>query len=149
MAAAAPDPLDAPAFGCSCHRLRKLSRMMTQRYDQALAPAGLNVNQYAILRRAQIQPRTVGELATTLGMERSTLSRDLKHLVAAGWVRLLRDPDDARQRRIEVLPAGAAVITQAEPLWRATQVQVEALMGVDEVGRLHAVLDRVTRKLAA
>ncbi|MGO3127886.1 MAG: MarR family winged helix-turn-helix transcriptional regulator [Luteimonas sp.] len=149
MADAAPDPLDSPAFGCSCHRLRKLSRMMTQRYDQALAPAGLNVNQYAILRRAQIQPRTVGALATTLGMERSTLSRDLKHLVAAGWVRLQPDPDDARQRRIEVLPAGAAVIEQAEPLWRATQVQVEALMGVDEVGRLHAVLDRVTRKLAA
>lgn len=144
-----PESRDAPAFGCSCHRLRKLSRMMTQRYDQALAPAGLNVNQYAILRRAQIQPRTVGALATTLGMERSTLSRDLKHLVAAGWVHLLRDPDDARQRRIDVLPAGAAVLAHAEPLWRAAQVQVEALMGVDEVGRLHAVLDRVTRKLAA
>jgi len=85
----------------------------------------------------------------TLGMERSTLSRDLKHLVAAGWVRLQRDPDDARQRRVEVLPAGDAVLRVAEPLWRAAQVQVEALMGIDDVGRLHAVLDRVTRTLAA
>lgn len=149
MTAVTRHPDDTPAFGCSCHRLRKLSRMMTQRYDQALAPAGVNVNQYAILRRAQIQPRTVGELALTLGMERSTLSRDLKHLVAVGWVRLQRDPDDARQRRIEVLPAGDAVVRAAEPLWRTTQLQIEALMGVDEVGRLHAVLDRVTRKLAA
>jgi len=138
-----------PAFGCSCHRLRKLTRLMTQRYDRALAPAGVNVNQYAILRRAQHQPRTVGALAMTLGMERSTLSRDLKHLVAAGWVRLQRDPDDARQRRVEVLPAGDAVLRVAEPLWRAAQVQVEALMGIDDVGRLHAVLDRVTRTLAA
>jgi len=138
-----------PAFGCSCHRLRKIARLMTQRYDRALAPAGINVNQYAILRHARTQPQTVGALARSLGMERSTLSRDLKHLVAAGWVRLQRDPDDARQRRVEVLPAGDAVLRVAEPLWRAAQVQVEALMGIDDVGRLHAVLDRVTRTLAA
>ncbi|WP_101925072.1 MULTISPECIES: MarR family winged helix-turn-helix transcriptional regulator [Luteimonas] len=136
-----------PVSACSCQRLRKLSRLMSQRYDQALAPAGLNVNQYAILRYAQRQARTVGELAATLGMQRSTLSRDLKHLVTAGWLQLQRDPDDARQRRVALLPAGSAILTDAEPRWRDAQRQVEALLGVDEVGQLHATLDRVTAKL--
>lgn len=143
------DTPGVPAFGCSCHRLRKIARLMTQRYDRALAPAGINVNQYAILRHARGQPQTVGALARSLGMERSTLSRDLGHLVAAGWVCLQRDPDDARQRRVEMRPAGDAVLRVAEPLWRDAQLQIEVLMGVDEVGRLHAVLDRATRTLAA
>lgn len=145
----AETPPDVPVFGCSCHRLRKLTRLMSQRYDQALAPAGINVNQYAILRRSEGQPRSIGELSEALGMDRSTLSRDLKHLVAAGWTRLAPSRTDARQRLVELTPAGKRAIAAAEPLWRATQLQIESRLGVDEVGRLHAVLDRATRQLTA
>ncbi len=138
-----------PVFGCSCHRLRKLTRLMTLRYDHALAPAGVNVNQYAILRRAKNAPRSISALAGELGMDRTTLSRDLKPMVAEGWVQLQADPDDARQRLIEVTAAGLAVIERAQPLWADTQARIELLMGQDEVGRLHAALDLATERLSA
>ena len=135
------------AFGCSCHRLRKLTRLMTQRYDQALAPAGVNVNQFAILRRAQVEPKSISVLALELGMDRTTLSRDLKPLVAAGWVVLRSSQDDARQRRIEVTPAGTEVIAAARPLWHETQTDIEALLGHEQVSQLHAALDHATGQL--
>lgn len=145
MSALSPPP--ALAFGCSCHRLRKLTRLMTQRYDQALAPAGVNVNQFAILRRAQVEPKSISVLALELGMDRTTLSRDLKPLVAAGWVVLRSSEDDARQRRIEVTPAGAEVIAAARPLWHETQADIETLLGHEQVSQLHAALDHATGQL--
>lgn len=122
---------------------------MTQRYDHALAPAGVNVNQYAILRRAKATPRSISALAIELGMDRTTLSRDLKPMVAAGWVHLQADTADARQRLIEVTAKGCDVIERARPLWAETQVRIEALMGQDEVGRLHTALDLATERLSA
>lgn len=142
-----PTASEPPVFGCSCHRLRKLTRLMSLRYDQALAPAGVNVNQFAILRRAQAQPRSISALALELGMDRTTLSRDLKPLVAAGWVVMRRCADDARQRHIEVTLAGNDVITLARPLWRDAQTRIETLLGHDQVSQLHAALDHATGQL--
>ncbi|HRP71321.1 MAG TPA: MarR family transcriptional regulator [Luteimonas sp.] len=146
--APSPDAAAAQVHGCSCQRLRKLSRLVSQRYDQALAPAGLNVNQFAILRRAQAAPRSISALAAELGMDRSTLSRDLKPLAAAGWVRLRADRDDGRQRRVELTAGGRRAIERAAPLWVATQASLESTVGVDDVGRLHAILDLATERLA-
>lgn len=144
-----PTDTATPAFGCSCHRLRKLTRLMTQRYDQALSTAGVNVNQYAILRRAQVEPRSISALAIELGMDRTTLSRDLKPLIAAGWVRLRAGRDDARQKRVEVTAGGRRVIERAQPLWAVTQASIESTLGVDDVGRLHDLLDAATARLTA
>lgn len=122
---------------------------MTQQYDQALAPAGINVNQYAILRRAQVAPRSISALALELGMDRTTLSRDLKLLSNAEWVRLRADEQDARQRLIEVTAEGLRIITLAKPLWAATQVRIESLMGCDDMASLHYALDLATGRLSA
>lgn len=132
---------------CTCFRLRKLSRLVTQRYDRELAPSGLNVNQYSILRRATRQPRPVGELARELGMDRTTLTRDLKPLAAAGWIQLAAGPTDGRQRCIHVTSAGQAALDTAQPLWRKAQDAVEAVLGVAGVGALHDHLDHAMHQL--
>ena len=63
-------------LGCTCMRLRKASRRMSQFYDAALAPAGLRSTQFSMLaeieRRAQ-KPPTIGELADVLVMDQSTI----------------------------------------------------------------------------
>ena len=38
-----------PTSGCTCYRLRKLTRRITQHYDTRLAPSGLRVTQYSLL----------------------------------------------------------------------------------------------------
>ncbi len=145
--AIAPSGLDVAASpSCTCFRLRKLGRLLSQRYDAALAPAGINVNQFSILRRADRTAHTIGKLAQELGMDRTTLTRDLKHLVDAQWVRLAIG-EDSRQKRVVVTAAGKRVITRALPLWQATQDAVESGIGSSALAQLHASLDHLTRHM--
>lgn len=140
---AAPAPTQSV---CTCFRMRKLSRLMSQRYDQALAPAGLNLNQYSILRRTGGRGRPLGEIAHELGMDRSTLSRDLKPLMAAGWVESAPG-EDARQRLLRVTVAGRAAIERALPLWRRAQDEIDQGLGAEGIAALHAQLDRAIAQL--
>ncbi|GAB3360331.1 MarR family transcriptional regulator [Lysobacter tyrosinilyticus] len=124
-----------------------MSRLISQRYDRELAPAGLNINQYSILRRASRGPRPVGELARELGMDRTTLTRDIKPLAAAGWVELSQGTTDARQRCISVTAAGKTALDTALPLWRKAQDAVEVLLGTPGVDALHSHLDHAMQQL--
>ncbi|MBU8975268.1 MarR family transcriptional regulator [Lysobacter sp. MMG2] len=139
----------APHSLCTCFRLRKLARQVTQRYDRELAPAGLNLNQYSILRRASRTPQTVSALAREIGMDRTTLSRDLKPLVTAGWIELASSDTDARQRLVQVKPAGKRVLERAQPLWRKAQDDIDARLGATGVNALHTHLDRAMARLDA
>ena len=139
LAKVAPTP-------CTCFRLRKLARLMSQRYDRELAPAGLNINQYSILRRAAPRPRAIGELSRELGMDRTTLTRDLKPLASAGWIELVSG-EDARQRLIKVTASGHRVIARAQPLWRKAQDAIDTGLGKARVDILHAQLDRAMQQL--
>src|SRR5687768_13547638 len=98
-----------PPNACTCFRMRKLARLLSLHYDRALAPVGINVNQYSILRRGSRATQPMGELARELGMDRTTLSRDLKPLLEAGWIDLVSG-EDARQRCVSVTASGKRLI---------------------------------------
>ena len=72
---------------CTCFHLRRAARMVSQVYDQELAAVDLSLNEYSILRHASRGPCLLGELADALGMERTTLTRNLRPLIDAGWVK--------------------------------------------------------------
>ncbi len=131
---------------CTCFRLRKLARLVSQRYDRELAQVGININQYSILRRASARPRALGELARELGMDRTTLSRDVKPLIAAGWVELASG-EDARQRMVKVTASGKRLLARAQPIWRQAQDAIEASMGKANIDALHARLDQAAHSL--
>ena len=135
-----------PPSPCTCFRLRKLARLVSQRYDRELAPAGININQYSILRRAQREPRGVSELARELGMDRTTLTRDLKPLIAAGWVELASG-EDARQRLVHITASGKRLLARAQPLWRKAQDAIDDSLGASRVEVLHTQLDRAAQQL--
>ena len=119
---------------------------MSRRYDQRLAAAGLNLNQYSILRRLGDQARTVGDLSGELGMDRTTLSRDLKPLLANAWVEGVAGVD-ARQRPVRTTAAGRRVLAKAKPLWRQAQDEIDALLGERGTQQLHTHLDRALARL--
>ncbi len=141
--ATGPLPLPATAVAaprCTCFRVRKLARLMSQRFDRALAPAGINLNQYSILRRAGAEDRTISELARELGMDRSTLSRDLQPLLAAGWAALAQG-DDARQRFVRVTAACRRTVARAMPHWQRAQDALGDGIGAQALTELHARLE--------
>ena len=130
-----------PAFGCTCARLRKLTRRLTRIYDAHLSAQGIKVTQYSLLANAARGERTLSEFAAELEMDRSTLSRNLAPLAAQGWVSIAVGADP-RSRSISVTAAGRRKLKAALPLWRRAQCEVEAVLGKSSVGELHREIER-------
>lgn len=130
-----------PSFGCTCARLRKLTRRLTRIYDAHLAAQAIKVTQYSLLANAARGERTVSEFAAELEMDRSTLSRNLAPLAAQGWVSVSAGADP-RSRSISVTAAGRRKLKAALPLWRTAQCEIEAILGAAGVGELHRKIDR-------
>ena len=130
---------------CTCFQLRRATRRVSQLYDRHLAAADLSLNAYSILRRSS-QPRPLGELADALGMDRTTLTRNLKPLLEAGL--LSSTPGaDSRQRQLLITAAGKRRLQKAFPLWQQAQQEVENVFGSARIADLNQQLEALTRSL--
>ncbi len=128
--------------GCTCTRIRRLARRVTQHYDRMLAPSGLRVTQYALLSNLRQRPSmAIGPLADSLDMDRTTLTRNLKPLVDAKLVALGSNRDDARVREVSLTPAGRRRHDEAKRLWRRAQDAVNRTWGDAQVASLHTLVD--------
>jgi DNA-binding MarR family transcriptional regulator len=121
------------------------SRVVTRHYDRALLPAGLRVNDYAILARLdQEGPLPLGELAARLAMDRTTLSRESGPLLEAGLLDSQADERDGRRRLLSLSAAGSAQLAAARPLWAEAQRTLSERFGggrtTELVGELHALV---------
>jgi DNA-binding MarR family transcriptional regulator len=139
------DPLDKP-LGCTCFKLRKLTRAMSRLYDQHMATVGLKTTQYSVLANAARAALPVAELAEILGVERTTLTRNLKPLQDAGWIEL-KAGADSRQRIVTITEAGRAMLKLAYVAWRRAQTEFETLIGRDAVRALHQQLETTMTQL--
>jgi len=133
------------ASPCTCFHLRRATRRVSQIYDHALAAVDLGVNQYSMLRRLQARPLPLGVLAEQLGMDRTTLNRNLRPLLEAGLLQEARG-DDARQRLIDLSSPGRQKLRSALPHWRQAQRTVETLFGASATQSLHGALARLATR---
>jgi DNA-binding MarR family transcriptional regulator len=126
---------------CTCAKLRRTARRLTQAYDRALKPSGLRLTQYSVLANvARRSGLSVTDLAELLAMDRTTLTRNLRPLSARGWVRIAPGPD-RRSRAVEITEAGLLVYQEALPLWRDAERAFRRRMGRDEAAALGQLLD--------
>ncbi len=138
-----PDPAARIARECVAVRARLLGRVVTRVYDAALRPHGLTAARLNILAAVgSRRPVTAAALARGLALDKSTLSRDLRPLLAAGWV-ATSDGDDRRSAALSLTPAGSAVLAAALPAWEAAQAEVRRRLGTDATAGLFAAADRV------
>jgi DNA-binding MarR family transcriptional regulator len=113
--------------GCLCFAVRRAARAVTQRYDAHLRSSGLRATQFTllvVLKNAGPQPQS--RLAEILGMERTTLTRNLRPLLARGYVTYEVGEEDRRVRQIAITAAGIQVTARALPHWRKAQREIEA-----------------------
>jgi len=137
--AAAPSP--AKPRGCTFLRLRKLTRRITQRYDLHLQPSGLRITQFSLLATlAGADGMSISDLAAQLAMDRTTLTRNLQPLIAAGHIELGAGKD-ARSRSVFLTPAGRNIFMATLPRWREAQQEMQRLLGSDALQHLHLILD--------
>jgi DNA-binding MarR family transcriptional regulator len=130
-----------PVRGCTCFRLRKLTRRVTQHYDTHLAAAGLRITQFSLLSMLEhADSLSVSELAERMEMDRTTLSRNLGPLQSAGWVET-GPRRDARSRALRITAAGREAWARAKPHWRRAQDELNQALGLERVAGLHSLLD--------
>jgi DNA-binding MarR family transcriptional regulator len=142
------DIAETTAAACLATRVRQLSRIITRVYDDALRPLGITASQYTLL--AQLASRdgiTAVEIGHDLDIEKSTLSRNLKRLLALGH--LIMDPPAGRRGRgLHLTPKGQTVLTDAYPIWLDAQRRTTAVMGPESRATLDGLLDQAEKLVA-
>ncbi len=116
-------PLNHP-MNCLCHSLRRAARQATQIYDKAIRPAGIRATQFSLLATLEelggTDGTTITKLADQMGMDRTTLTRNLSLAETSNWVSV-RQGDDLRERVITLTSPGRRKLHEAMPLWKAAQ----------------------------
>jgi len=128
---------------CYCASLRAAARKATAFYDATLAPAGLNVAQFALLRRIErAGSPSLTELGRLAELDRSTVGRNVKVLERLGLV-LMANAEDQREAAVALAPAGVEALRRAAPLWEEAQHYVEAALGAEGAEALRTLANRL------
>ena len=111
---------------CVCLHLQRAARAVGRRFDAALRPLGLTNGQFSVLMSLnRPRPPGIAGIAALLAMDRTTLTANLKPLERRGLVEVMVGDTDKRSRRLNLTPAGWALLVAALPLWRRTQAAIE------------------------
>jgi len=143
------DIAENASAACISTRVRQLSRIVTRVYDDALRPLGITASQFTLLTQlAQQDGITAVEIGHTLDIEKSTLSRNLKRLLALGHI-TMDPPAGRRGRGLHLTPKGESVIKQAYPVWLDAQSRTVSIMGSESRSTLDGLLTQAEKLAAA
>ena len=118
-----------PLAICACNNLRRASRAVTQFFDDKLQEIGLRSTQLVILLAVmQNDNAGIAQLARALGMNASTLNRNLRPLAREGLIEVA-DSQSSQRKTVRLTPAGHKAITDATPIWHAAQTQLVDRLG--------------------
>ena len=124
------------AWHCTCFNARRASRAVTQFYDDIMEPSGVKAQQFTMLGAVNLMgPASVTRLAEHLALDRTTLTRNLKVLVAQGLVEI-GPGDDRRERVGSLTEAGRDALRRATPLWHQAQDAIAEKFGEDRWRRM-------------
>jgi DNA-binding MarR family transcriptional regulator len=126
---------------CICTTLRHASRRMAAFYDEAIAPVGVNIAQFSLMRTiARVAPVTLTELGRLTDLDRSTIGRNVRVLEKMGLAELGRGKDQ-REATVTLSDAGRQVLDDGAPLWDGAQQALDDRLGVENMRQLRAALD--------
>ncbi|HEY6222361.1 MAG TPA: MarR family winged helix-turn-helix transcriptional regulator [Gemmatimonadales bacterium] len=118
-----------PVLDCACASLRRAARAVTRAYEAALQESGLTATQFTLLQAlSRLGTGPQSALVQFLAIDATTLSRTLRPLAAAGWIRVV-DAADARETRWELTPEGHRKVQRTRPAWERAQQDFRARLG--------------------
>jgi DNA-binding MarR family transcriptional regulator len=142
------DEAETKPQGCTNFKLRQLVRRVSQHYDAEVGKAGLKTTQFSLLSHVlRLGPIRPGALAAAMTMDASTLTRNLKPMLTAGWLQMSAG-DDGRSRLVHITDAGRVKRAEAQRHWKAAQEGLNQVLGVQRVRALHALVDDSLQRLA-
>jgi DNA-binding MarR family transcriptional regulator len=127
--------------GCTNFKLRQLTRRVSTHCEPFFADSGLKTTQYSLLSHiVLLGPVQPSQLARRMGLDASTLSRNLQPLLVGGWVEQLPG-EDARSSQVQATPAGQAKRAAMKADWKRAQLSLNERLGAARVQQLHGLLD--------
>src|SRR5262249_29084873 len=130
---------------CFCSALRQADRAISRLYDEELRGVGLRTTQYSLLQRlgraGEVRQRDLGGLTS---LDETTLTRNLRLLIDAGWV-ATRPGEDRREKLVSLSEAGAAKLREAAPAWERAQERLRSRLPKGTWASLVDLLPELTR----
>lgn len=134
---------------CLCFNLRRVTRAVTQHYDREMRRHGIRPTQGSIL--AMLMSRdswTMAELSEGLGMDRTTLVRNLRPLQRDGFVETLGGGHGQRVE-LHITTKGGKLIEKLKPAWVSAQAAAVKTIGAKRWSEILTDLEKVARGLNA
>jgi DNA-binding MarR family transcriptional regulator len=142
MSSERPKPASSP---CLCNALRQATRAVSRLYDEDLRGVGLRTTQYSLLQRlrrtGEVRQRDLGGLTS---LDETTLTRNLRPLIDAGWV-AIRPGEDRREKLVRLTDTGLAKLRAARPAWERAQERMRSRLPEGTWSSLLALLPELTQ----
>jgi DNA-binding MarR family transcriptional regulator len=116
---------------------------MTALYDKALEPLGINVAQFALLRKiSRAEPVTLTELAERAELDRSTVGRNIRVIERIKLVEVDKG-EDQREASVRLSRRGRQILEKGVPIWDSVQSSIEDRLGREGAHALRDLLHAI------
>lgn len=137
-----------PPLECACATVRRASRLVTQLYSGEMRDK-VEPAQFALLSALEYRPgASQAPLGRALGLDKTTMSRNLRVLERNRWIEPTRAAD-ARERGFRLTPSGRKILSAARPGWSRAQARLRAALQPGEWETVLRLFSKVAEAAAA
>lgn len=127
---------------CHCMNLRRAANKATTVYDTYLKPSGLSISQFSLLSHIkQLSPVSVSNLAKTMGLDRTTLVRNLKQLEKSEYIHDVSK--GGRERQLQLTETGTHIYNKAFENWQEAQTYFKQIINEDQMEAFENFLEKI------
>jgi DNA-binding MarR family transcriptional regulator len=125
VAVASQRPDQLPDLVCACATIRRAARLVTQFYGQEMG-GQIEPTQFTLLMAMSQHPGlNQTQLGSALGLDKTTMSRNLRVMNRQDWVQQTRTAD-GRESGYTITPAGSKKLAAAKPAWSRAQAKLQS-----------------------
>ncbi len=134
-------------LGCTSYRLHRAALAASRFYERHMAGSGLGMAQFALLSTMHdLHGSTVTDIAEAIGLERTTLTRNLETLKKRRLI-AVAEGRDGRTRAVHLTNQGREAFQKALPFWKKAQSLMSKTLGPAFLKRLHGELEIAIEKM--
>jgi DNA-binding MarR family transcriptional regulator len=127
----------AAVDACAGWNARLAARRITSFLNRRMQGSGLSLAQFSLMAQiAAARDDTLSELAQRIGLDQSTLSRNLQVLETAGLVEIAADETDARRRAVCLTERGALSLEVGLAEWKRAHGELAKRLDPEAARRL-------------
>jgi DNA-binding MarR family transcriptional regulator len=136
-------------LGCACASVRRAARLITQLYGDEMRYL-VEPAQFSLL---SVLVKTPGAsqtpLGRALGLDKTTLSRNLAVMKRNGWIELSLTDNDHRERGYRLTSAGKKIFRTTRSGWLRAQAKLRAALPPGEWDKTLQMFDRAAEAALA